>query len=149
MNNYLMKKKTTDFGKKSRAYRAGLGLNMTQAARETGIKQPTISKIEKGELSPSLDFIKKSITAYEIKERTEQMGFLLSSLNSSQEIVIPLKELGPVRKEWLAALCIFGDLDKNNPKGWDTLIDWTKGLLKRLKDLKPNYNNLRRENQPL
>jgi transcriptional regulator with XRE-family HTH domain len=149
MNNYPMNKKTTNFGIKCRVYRDHARLSMTQLSKKTGIGQSTITKIEQGELSPSFDFIKKSIAAYGIKDRAEQMSFLLSSLNTSKKIDILLNELGPIRKEWLAALCILGDLDKNSPEGWGTLIDWTERFLKRLKGLKPQHTVLGRESQPI
>jgi hypothetical protein len=73
------------------------------------------------------------------------MEFLLSSLNNSQRIEIQLNELGPLRKEWLAALCILGDIDKNNPEGWDMLIKWTEEFLNKLKGLKPRHTTLSSE----
>jgi transcriptional regulator with XRE-family HTH domain len=149
VNNIAMNKTTTEFGIKCRVYREKLKLNMTQLAEKTGIKQSTITKIEQGSLSPTFDFIKKSISAYEIKDKTEQMDFLLSSLNNSEKIEIPLNELGPIRKEWLAALCILGDVQKYNPEGWDMLIDWTEELLNKLKDLKPTHSVLCSESHPL
>jgi hypothetical protein len=77
------------------------------------------------------------------------MEFLLSSLNSSHKIEIPLNELGPVRKEWLAALIILGSVSDKNPQGWETLIDWTEGFLQRLKTLKPKHTDLGYVSQPI
>jgi transcriptional regulator with XRE-family HTH domain len=127
-----MSKKTTDFGKTCRAYRAKLGLNMTQLEEIVDKTQSTISKIELGGQSPSIDYIKRSIDAYKIKDQKEQMDFLLSCLNSFDKIEIPLNELDPERKEWLAALLILKKEPGYNSKGLDTIIEWTEGFLEKL-----------------
>jgi transcriptional regulator with XRE-family HTH domain len=137
MNNEYMSEKPSEFGRLCRSYRAKLGLNMTQAAEKIVVKQSTITKIEQGEQPASFEFIKKSIEVYEIRDWKEKMVFLLSYLNSAKRLQIPLDQLGPFRKEWLAALCILGEIDIYNPEGWEDLLQWLDGFRKKLH--KPDY----------
>jgi transcriptional regulator with XRE-family HTH domain len=138
-----MSKKPTEFGRLCRSYRAKLGLNMKQAVEKLGIAQPTLTRIELGELPPPFEFIIKSIDAYEIKDRTEQMSFLLSYLKSSERFEIPLEIFGPLRKELLAALCTFRDVRKNNREELDELKDWVNKFSAKLNDIKePPYTVL-------
>jgi hypothetical protein len=67
------------------------------------------------------------------------MEFLLSSLNSSKKIDIPLNKLGPIRKKWLAAFCILGDVYTNNPEGWNELLKWLKDFTSELEKIKPSF----------
>ena len=128
-----MGNKASEFGKLCKSYRAKLGLNMTQAAERIGVKQSSITKIEQGEQPASFEFIKKSIDLYQIKDRKDKMEFLLSYLNSARRFEIPLDQLGPYRKEWLAALCILGDVVNENPEGWDDLFQWLDGFREKLR----------------
>ena len=142
MNNYFMDKKTTEFGKKCRAKRAELGLAIKDVVPTVGKKQSTITKIENGEMAASLDFIKKSIDVYKITKKEKQFEFLLSYLKYGKKFEIPLDQLGSIRKEWLAALCILGDVKKDNPKDWDELLQWIDKAVKELRQLKPNFVTL-------
>jgi transcriptional regulator with XRE-family HTH domain len=144
-----MSEKTTDFGVECKNYRNKFRWNTTQLAKKIGISQSTVSRIEQGEQPPSFDLIKKCIATYEIKDKNEQMRFLLSCLNSSEKIDVPLNELGSVRKEWLAALLILGNVQEKNPKGWDALISWTEDFLDKLKSSVPPYTGLDPESHPL
>jgi len=137
MNNKYMGNKTIKFGRLCRAYRAKLGINMTQAAEKIGVKQSTVTKIEQGEQPVSIEFIKKSIEVYQIRDWEEKMEFLLSYLNSAKRFEILLDQLGPFRKEWLAALCILGEVDIYNPEGWDYLLQWHDGFRNKLH--KPDF----------
>jgi transcriptional regulator with XRE-family HTH domain len=137
-----MSKLTTEFGKLCRSYRAKLGMNMTQFAEKTGKKQSIISKIEQGKYPVSLEYIKKSISIYGIRENSEKMEFLLSCFRSIDRFEIPIKELGALRKEWLTAIFIFGNVKKFNPDGWDDLITWNKDFLSKLEKQKPEVITL-------
>jgi transcriptional regulator with XRE-family HTH domain len=132
MNNGFMDNKATEFGRLCRSYRANLGLNMIQAAEKIGKKQATITKIELGKLPASFEFIKKSIAAYQIRDRRERMKFFLTYLKSAKWFEIPLDQLGPSRKEWLAALCILGEVDMHNRDGWDYLLQWLDEFREKL-----------------
>jgi transcriptional regulator with XRE-family HTH domain len=113
---------------------------MTQAAGKLGVNQSTIIKIEQdGQYAP-FGFIRKSIEAYKIEDKGKQMEFFLSSLNSSEKMEIPLKEMNPLRKECQAALFTLGDVKKDNPGGWDSLLSWIDNLRARLK--KPKFTIL-------
>jgi transcriptional regulator with XRE-family HTH domain len=149
MNNYFMNKTLTEFGKLCRSRRALLGINMIQAAKMIGVKQSTITKIEQGEQPVSFEFIRKSIVAYQIKDINSKMEFLLSYLDSGKRIEIPLKELGPLRKEWVAALLILGDIKKHDPDGWDDLINWNINFLQKIKKETPSYKSLIDEDTPI
>ena len=131
--------KTTEFGRLCRSYRAKLGRPIKDFIKVLGLKQSTISKIEQGELSPSLEYIKKSMEAYGITDKSEKMKFLLANLNSSEKIEIPLKDLGPMRKEWLAALCIFGEVFTRDTRGWDELINWLNNFSLKANKERPPY----------
>jgi transcriptional regulator with XRE-family HTH domain len=133
MNNEYMGNKTSEFGKLCRSYRAKLGLNMTQAAEKIEVKQSTITKIERREQPASFEFIKKSIEIYQIRDWKEEMKFLLTYLKSAKWFEIPLDQLGHFRKEWLAALCILGEVDMHNPEGWDDLLQWLDGFRNKLR----------------
>jgi transcriptional regulator with XRE-family HTH domain len=137
MNNGYMGNKPTEFGRLCRAYRANLGLNMIQTGEKIGKKQAAITKIELGKLPASFEFIKKSIEVYQIIDRKEKMKFLLSYLKSAKRFEIQIDQLGPSRKEWLAALCILGEVDKYHPEGWDDLLQWFDEFRKELS--KPRY----------
>jgi len=143
-----MGNKTTEFGKLCRAYRAGLGLTINDVVPKIGKNQSTITKIENGEMVASFDFIKKSIDIYKIIKKEEQFEFLLSYLKCGQKFEIPLNLLGSIRKEWLAALCILGDVKKDNPNGWDGLLQWADEFVKKLHEKKPK-NNLLGADDPL
>jgi len=132
-----MGKKTTDFGLLCRLYRVSLKINMIQAAKELGVNQSDISKIENGEQHPSFDYIKKSIDLYQIKDKKKQFEFFLSNLNSSKKIDIPLNVLGSTRKEWLAVLLTYGDVYIGNPDGWNEFLECIKTLAKNLEDKNP------------
>jgi len=133
MNNEYMGNKTTEFGKLCRSYRAILGLDMVQTAEKIGVNQSTVTKIEQGEQPASFEFIKKSIEVYQIKDRKEKMEFLLTYLKSAKRFAIPLDQLGPSRKEWLAALFTLGDVVNENPEGWNDLLQWLDGFRKKLR----------------
>ena len=139
MNNYLMGNKTTEFGKLCRAYRARLGLTINDVVPKIGKNQSTITKIENGEMAASLDFIKKSIYVYKIINKEKQFEFLLSYLKCEKKFEIPLDQLGSIREEWLAALCVLGDVTIDNPKGWDELLQWVDEFVKKLHKIKPTY----------
>jgi hypothetical protein len=51
-------------------------------------------------------------------------------------------ELGPIRKELLAAFCILGEISEGNPTNWDGLIEWAFDFAEKLKKLKPPYTTL-------
>jgi transcriptional regulator with XRE-family HTH domain len=137
-----MSKETTKFGKLCRSYRAKKGMNMTQTSKMLGISQSTLSNYETGQETPSLKFIKRSMEVYGIKTRKEQMEFLIAALNSFKKIEVPLDHLGVFRKEWLAALFTFGEVEKNNPEGWDELIQWFDDFGAKVKKAKPNFVEL-------
>jgi transcriptional regulator with XRE-family HTH domain len=132
MNNEYMGNTTSEFGRLCRTYRAKLGLNMTQAAEKIVVKQSTITKIEQGEQPASFEFIRKSIDVYQIRDGKEKMKFLLTYLKSAKKLEILLDQLGSYRKEWLAALCILGEVDFNKPEGWDDLLEWFDEFRKKL-----------------
>jgi transcriptional regulator with XRE-family HTH domain len=132
----------TEFGKLCRNYRINKGLNMTRAAELTGKSQATLTNYETGKESPSFDFIETSMKVYGITDSMKQMQFLLAALNSSEKIEIPLNPLGPIRKEWLAALCTLGNVKYFNPKGWKELLAWLDELVKRLNKRKPEFHTL-------
>jgi transcriptional regulator with XRE-family HTH domain len=134
-----MSKKTTEFGKLCRAYRAKKGMNMTQTSKLLEISQSTLTNYETGRETPSLKFIQRSMEVYGERDRKEQMDFLLAALNSSKAIGVPLDQLGAFRKEWLAALYTFGEVEKNNPEGWDALIQWFDDFVAKLKKTKRNF----------
>jgi transcriptional regulator with XRE-family HTH domain len=138
VNNEYMSNNTVKFGKLCRAYRAKLGLNMIQAAEKIGVTQSTITKIEQGEQPASFEFIEKSIAVYQIRERKEEMEFLLSYLSSAKKLEIPVDRLGPVRKEWLAALCTLGNINLKDPEGWGDLLQWMSEFEKKLQSYKPD-----------
>jgi transcriptional regulator with XRE-family HTH domain len=142
MNNYNMSKDVTDFGKLCRSYRSRLGLNMTQLSKKIGIKQSTITKIEQGNYPVPFRYIKKSIDIYGIREKSEKMKFLLSCFESIDRFVVPISELGALRREWLSAIFIFGDVKEKNPNGWDDLISWIKDFSYKLEKQKPEFNTL-------
>jgi len=142
-----MGNKASEFGRLCRSYRAKLGMNMIQAAEKIGVKQSTITKIEHGEQPASFEFIKKSIEVYQIRDKKDKMEFLLSYLNSAKRFEIPLDQLGLFRKEWLAALCTLGDVDKKDPEGWDDLLQWLDGFIKKL--CKPKYVTIGDSTNPL
>jgi transcriptional regulator with XRE-family HTH domain len=137
-----MGKETTEFGKLCRSYRAKKGMNMTQTSKILGISQSTLTNYEKGQETPSLKFIKRSMEVYGIKNRKEQMEFLLAALNSSKAIGVPLDQPGTLRKTCLAALDTFGAVDKNAPEGWDELIQWFDDFVAKLKNAKPKHTTL-------
>ena len=138
-----MSKKLTEFGRLCRSYRAKLGLNMIQTVEKLGIAQPTLTKIEQGELPLSYEVFIKSIVAYQIKDRTEQMSFLLSYFDSSKRTEIPLEIFGSLRKELLAALCTFGDVKKNSREELDELKEWVTKFLAKLNNIEePSYTIL-------
>ena len=139
MNNVDMSKKTTEFGLLCRQYRISLKINMIQAATELEVNQSDISKIENGEQQPSFDYIKKSIELYKIKEKEKQFEFFLSSLKCSRKIDIPLNILGPIRKEWLAAIFTYGDVNTENSKGWNELLEYIKSLIIKLENKNPKF----------
>jgi len=139
MNNVSMGNKATKFGKLCRAYRAKMGLTMSQIAEKTKKKQSTITKIEQGNYPLSFGYIKASIDAYGIKNKVDQMEFLLSCLNSTDRFEIPIKEIGFLRKEWLAALLIYGNVKMQNPEGWSELICWMKDFSTKLGNKEPPY----------
>jgi len=143
-----MGNKTTEFGRLCRAYRAGLGLTINDVVPKIGKNQSTITKIENGEIAASLDFIKKSIDVYKIINKKEQFEFLLSYLKCGQKLEIPLNLLGSIRKEWLAALCILCDVKKDNPKGWNELLQWMDEFIKKLHEIKPKHTTFG-EDDPL
>jgi transcriptional regulator with XRE-family HTH domain len=147
MNTGYMSNKTVEFGRLCRSYRAKLGINMDKAAEKIEVTQSTITKIEQGEQPASFDYIQKSIATYKIRNRNEQMEFLLSYLKSGKKLDIPLAQFGPIRKECLAAICTLWDVDKGNPEGWDDLLLWLKGLEGRLN--KPTYVNTAGGSDPL
>jgi transcriptional regulator with XRE-family HTH domain len=137
-----MGKETTEFGKLCRSYRAKKGMNMTQTSKILGISQSTLSNYETGQETPSLKFIKRSMEVYGERDRKEQMEFLIAALNSFKKIDVPLDHLGVLRKEWLAALYTFGEVNKNVPEGWDELIQWFDDFVAKLKKIKPNLTIL-------
>ena len=137
-----MDEKVTEFGKLCRSYRSLKGLTMAQFAKGIGKHQSDITKIEHGEIPISIDYIKNSIDAYGIKDKNKQLEFLQCYFNCSERLEIQLGELGPLRKEWLAALCILGDVIDKNPEGWDDLLDWHRIFYTRLKGLKPKFTTL-------
>jgi transcriptional regulator with XRE-family HTH domain len=132
-----MAKKLTEFGKLCRSYRAMKGMNMTDIVKKTEKPQSAISRIEQGEAQASLEYIRMSIDAYEIKEKAKQKEFLLSYLNSTEKFEIPLKELGPIMKEMLAAFCILGEISEEKPSGWNDLIDWAADFAREQKKRNP------------
>jgi transcriptional regulator with XRE-family HTH domain len=136
-----MGNKPTEFGKLCRNCRTNKGLNMIRAAELTGKSQATLTNYETGKESPSFGFIKTSMDVYGIKEQTEQMRFLFAALKNSEKIEIPLSKFGPLAKEYLAALCILGDLKANTPKGWDEFIKWLEDFAIKLKKTKPKWSN--------
>jgi len=144
-----MGKKTSEFGCLCRQYRVALKINMSQAAKKIGVNQSDITKIEQGEQSPSFDFIKKSIDVYQITDKKKQMEFFISNLNSSKNIEIPLNGFGPKRKEWLAALCILGEVGTHNPTGWKDLLEWIVVLASELQEKNPKYDEDYIESNPL
>jgi transcriptional regulator with XRE-family HTH domain len=134
-----MSKETTEFGKLCRSYRAKKGMNMTQTSKLLEISQSTLTNYETGRETPSLKFIQKSMEVYGIENRKEQMEFLLTALNSSKAIGVPLDQLGALRKTCLAALFTFGEVEGNNPEGWDELMQWFDDFVAKLKKAKPNF----------
>jgi transcriptional regulator with XRE-family HTH domain len=142
MNNYIMNEKTTEFGKLCRVYRSRLGLSIKDVVPKVGYKQSTITKIENGEMAASFDFIKKSIDIYKIIKKEEQFEFLLSYLKCGKKFEIPLNQLGTIRKEWLTALCILGDVKEGNPEGWNELLQWVDEFVKKLHEKKPKHTIL-------
>jgi len=137
-----MAKKVTEFGKLCRTYRTINGFTMTDLAKKIGKNQSEITKIEQGEISISIDFVIKSIEAYGIKDKNKQLEFLKCYFYSSERFEVHLEKLGPLMKEWLAALCILGNVGDKNPEGWDELLDWFNGFYTRLKGLKPKFTTL-------
>ena len=144
-----MENKTTDFGKLCRSYRARLGLFMADISDKTGVPQSTITKIEQGSQKPSFDYLWKSMDAYGITGTKERLEFFLSCLNSSDSIEIPLAGFGPKRKEWLAALCIFGEVAMQDPNGWKELISWVNKLSRDIKKLAPRFTTFTDKINPL
>jgi transcriptional regulator with XRE-family HTH domain len=134
-----MSKKPTEFGKLCRAYRAKKGMNMTQTSKLLEISQSTLTNYEIGRETPSLKFIQRSMEVYGERDRKKQMEFLIAALNSFKKMEIPLDHLGVLRKEWLTALYIFGKVEKNNPEGWDELMQWFDDFVAKLKKTKPKF----------
>jgi transcriptional regulator with XRE-family HTH domain len=114
-------------------------MNMTETARLTNVSQPTLTNYETGKESPPLQFLRASMEAYKIQDRKKRMQFLLSALESSEKIEIPLKGLGPLRREWLAAFCVLYDIDQFNPTGWDDLCEWLDDFITKVKTDKPTF----------
>jgi transcriptional regulator with XRE-family HTH domain len=137
-----MDEKVTEFGKLCRSYRSLKGLTMAQFSKGIGKHQSDITKIEHGEIPISIDYIRASIEAYGIEDKNKQLEFLQCYFNCSERLEIQLGELGSLRKEWLAALCILGDVNDKNPEGWDNLLEWLNSFFTRLKALKPKFISL-------
>jgi hypothetical protein len=126
-------------------------MTMTQTSEKIGLAwsarfhkqiktpQSALTNYETSKGNLSLDFIKVSMEVYGIENRKEQMEFLLAALNSSKAIGVPLDQLGALRKTCLAALFTFGEVEKNNPEGWDELIQWFDDFVAKLKKAKPKF----------
>jgi hypothetical protein len=63
----------------------------------------------------------------------------LAALKSSEKIEISLSQFGPFTKEYLAALCILGDLKAETPEGWDEFIKWLEDFAIKLKEREPRW----------
>jgi transcriptional regulator with XRE-family HTH domain len=134
-----MDNETVKFDNLCKSYRAKLGFNMTQAAKMIGVKQSTVSKIEQGEQPASFEYIKKSIEAYQIKDENEKIEFFLAYIKSAKKLEIPVNQLGPLRKEWLAALCVIEDVEKNTSEGYYDLLGWMRKFEKKVLLYKDYY----------
>jgi transcriptional regulator with XRE-family HTH domain len=141
--------KISDFGKLCRSYRAKHGMVMKDLSEIAGINQSAITKIEQGKSPISFDYIKKTIKAYDIKDKRQQMDFLLSALNSTERLEIPLDQFGPLRKEWLAALFTLGDVKENRPEGWNELLSWANGFITKLEEIRSDFNKMLDKDIPI
>jgi len=50
-----------------------------------------------------------------------------------------LNILGPIRKEWLAAIFTYGDVNTENSKGWNELLEYIKSLIIKLENKNPKF----------
>jgi hypothetical protein len=67
------------------------------------------------------------------------MQFLFTAFESLEKIAISFKQLGPLGREWLAALVILYTIDHYDSKGWNELEEWLTGFVQKLKNTKPKF----------
>ena len=98
-----MKEKVSPFGKWCRKLRIDKGWSMNVVAEKLEKKQNHITQIEQGKANPSLEFLEKCLSVYEIPE-AEKADFLAQAFEGSKRIVLELDKISIIPKEDLAKL---------------------------------------------